>query len=245
MFAVVTIRKSWVSIESGIRDLEDDLKRIASRIRGWRHESGMTLQQLGDQSGVSASTIHKIENLQTVPTIAVLLKVAYGLGRRPSELLADAESESQVAVLAAPDRQRVEIAGRARLEHLAATIPRNRLDVWRVDLAPGAGGDTDGEAWRFQGEIVLLVEDGQVELELDGETYEAGPGDSIHFDTNASHLWRAMGGRKATCLVLALLPEHLQGDLMTRLTMSAGIEKPRVVSETVSLDANRATARPL
>jgi transcriptional regulator with XRE-family HTH domain len=37
---------------------------------------------------VSASTIHKIENLQTVPTIAVLLKVAHGLGRKSSELLA-------------------------------------------------------------------------------------------------------------------------------------------------------------
>jgi len=43
--------------------LEDELKNIAERIRRWRNESGLTLQQLGDRSGVSASTIHKIENL--------------------------------------------------------------------------------------------------------------------------------------------------------------------------------------
>ena len=65
--------------------MDDDLKRIASRIREWRDAAGLTLQKLGDRAGVSASTIHKIENLQTIPTIAVLLKIANGLNRRPSE----------------------------------------------------------------------------------------------------------------------------------------------------------------
>jgi len=203
--------------------LDDDLKRIASRIRTWRDEAGLTLQQLGDQSGVSASTIHKIENLQTVPTIAVLLKVANGLNRRPSELLAEVETGSQVSVLRSLDRQELTIEGRAKLEHLASMIPRNRLDVWRVDLEPNIGAGVENDAWQFHGEIILMVEEGELELDIAGEAYKVGVGDSIHFDTSLSHRWFASGGQRARAIVFALLPERLQGDLMSRIAMSSGI----------------------
>jgi transcriptional regulator with XRE-family HTH domain len=89
---------------------------MAIRIRTWRDEAGMNLQQIGDQSGVSASTIYKIENLQTVPTIAVLLKVSNGLNRRPSELLADVEAGSEVNVLGSRDRPESTIEARAKLD---------------------------------------------------------------------------------------------------------------------------------
>jgi quercetin dioxygenase-like cupin family protein len=175
-----------------------------------------------------------------VPTIAVLLKVANGLNRRPSELLADVEAGKQVAVLPSSDRQQLEVPGRARLEHLAAMIPRSRLDVWRVDLEPGHGPGTNGEDWQFNGEIVLLVEDGQLELEIQERSYKAGPGDSIHFDTSIPHRWQATAGRKATCIVFALLPERLQGDLLTRIAMSSGIGRD-LMSRTVSVDSAGAT----
>ena len=148
--------------------MDEDLKRIAARIRSWRDEAGLTLQQLGDRSGVSASTIHKIENLQTVPTIAVLLKVAHGLNRRPSELLAEVDVGRQVAVMRRDDRQTLAVDSRGAIEHLIGTIPRNKLDVWRVRIEPGVGAGMEGfEPWQFHGEMVLLVEEGLVRA--DGE----------------------------------------------------------------------------
>lgn len=203
--------------------MEDDLKRIAARIRTWRDEAGLTLQQLGDRSGVSASTIHKIENLQTVPTIAVLLKVSNGLNRRPSELLAEVEVANQYSVLNKGERQCVSIGDRAKVEHLIGMIPRNRLDVWRVELQPGVGAGIDGEAWRFNGELVILVEEGEIECEIGGEASKIGVGASIHFETSLPHRWYASGGRPATVTILALLPERLQGDLMSRIAMSTGL----------------------
>jgi transcriptional regulator with XRE-family HTH domain len=201
--------------------LDSDLKRIADRIRSWRDEAGFTLQQLGDQAGVSASTIHKIENLQTVPTIAVLLKVAHGLNRRPSELLSEIEAEKQAAVLHRGDRQELVIQNGARAEHLAAMIPRNRLDAWRVHLEPGIGAGANGEAWQFHGEVILLVEAGTVEAEIGTEDFELAPGDSIHFDPSVPHSWYATGESTATVIVMALLPDRLQGDLISRTAMSA------------------------
>ena len=69
----------------------------------------MTLQRLGDLSGVSASTIHKMENLQTVPTISVLLKVAHGLNRRPSELLAEVEVGRKVSVIRSKEKPSLKV----------------------------------------------------------------------------------------------------------------------------------------
>ena len=197
--------------------MDEDLKRIASRIRSWRGEAGFTLQKLGERSGVSASTIHKIENLQTVPTIAVLLKVAHGLSRRPSELLAEVDVSDQIAVLRRDDRQTFDIKGRGKLEHLIGMIPRNRIDLWRAVLEPGLGAGADGDPWQFPGEVVVQCESGLVDCEVSGKSFQLGPGDTIHFDTAMPHRWVAGGGEPATVMVYALLPERLQGDLVTRL----------------------------
>ena len=132
--------------------MDKDLKRIAARVRTWRNEARLTLQQLGDRSGVSASTIYKIENLQTVPTIAVLLKLARGLGHKPSEPRAEVE-----------------------------------------------------------------VEDRGIEVMIGNETYEIARGDSMHFDPNLPHRRLAAGGKPATVIVTAILPERIHADFATRI----------------------------
>ncbi len=198
--------------------MDDDLKRIAGRVRNWRNEARLTLQQLGDRSGVSASTIHKIENLQTVPTIAVLLKVAHGLGRRPSELLAEVEAGEQVALLRRDDRPRAQFGDGGEIEHLIGMIPRSQLDVWRLRLEPGIGVGMPGtEAWQFHGEVALLVEEGSIEAMIGPENFELARGDSLHFDPSLPHRWFAAGGKPAMVLVTALLPDRVQSSLATRI----------------------------
>jgi transcriptional regulator with XRE-family HTH domain len=222
-FAIAT-HTHWGTIE-----VDEDLKRIASRVRSWRDEAGLTLQQLGDRSDVSASTIHKIENLQTVPTIAVLLKVANGLNRRPSELLAEVDVGKQVAVLRRSDRPSLKIQDKGVIEHLVGMIPRNKLDVWRVRLEPGVGAGIAGsEPWQFHGEMVILVEEGRIDAEIGGESFLVGAGDSIHFDPSLPHRWVAGGGEWAQAVVMATIPERLQGDLMERIATANRAAKIRV-----------------
>ncbi|MEE8165374.1 MAG: helix-turn-helix transcriptional regulator [Myxococcota bacterium] len=70
-------------------DTRPALADMASQIRACRAADGLTLKQLAARSGVAASTIHKVESQQMVPTVGVLLKIAKGLGRRPQELIRD------------------------------------------------------------------------------------------------------------------------------------------------------------
>lgn len=203
--------------------MDEDLRRIAARIRSWRDEAGLTLQQLGDRSGVSASTIHKIENLQTVPTIAVLLKVANGLNRRPSELLAEVDVGRQVAVMRRDARPAMSMLEKGGLEHLVGMIPRNKLDIWRVRLEAGVGAGMQGsDAWQFNGEMVILVEEGVLAVEVAGDDFQVGPGDSIHFDPSLPHRWIAGDGKPVQAVIIAIFPERLRSELLDRITRAAG-----------------------
>ena len=65
------------------------LADMAKQIRSHRAADGLTLQQLAVRSGVSASTIHKVEARLMVPTVLVLLRIAKGLGCRLEELVRD------------------------------------------------------------------------------------------------------------------------------------------------------------
>ena len=69
--------------------LDTELDKISDRIRFWREERGLSRQELAELSGVAASTVHKVETRQMTPSIAVVLKLAHGLGRRPAEIMAE------------------------------------------------------------------------------------------------------------------------------------------------------------
>jgi transcriptional regulator with XRE-family HTH domain len=185
----------------------------------WRDEAGLTLQKLGERAGVSASTIHKIENLQTVPTIAVLLKVSNGLNRRPAELLEDVDGDQYAAVMRKDDRPRISVSPHVKLEHLVAMIPHSEIDVWRGWLAPGRGAGRPGtDPWKFRGEWVLFVEEGCLEAEIAGEKYTLEVGDSIHFDTDHPHRLLAARDAPARVIVIAHMKEqrHLRDELVAR-----------------------------
>jgi putative SOS response-associated peptidase YedK len=78
----------------------------------------------------------------------VLIKVANGLNRRPSELLSEADTEKQIAVLRRDDRQHFLMNKETQMEHLVGMIPRNKLDVWRVRIEAGRGVGRPGTvAW--------------------------------------------------------------------------------------------------
>jgi hypothetical protein len=70
--------------------------------------------------------------------------------------------------------------------------------------------------------MVILVEDGVIDAEVGGEPFTVVAGDSIHFDPSLPHRWVAGGEKSAQAVVLASIPEHLQGDLMERITTAVG-----------------------
>jgi transcriptional regulator with XRE-family HTH domain len=190
------------------RSVKDELRRISLRIRSWRDEAGLTLQELAGKSGVSASTIHKIENSQTVPTISVLLKVAHGLRRRPSELFEGDRPERKAALTRREERDVLQTRKGALLRRVVAGIPDASIDVWQVTHEPGHGSRPEPDAPRlhYRGELIILVEEGSLHVDVADESYELAPGDTLHFKTSEHHVWENRGDGPMSAYFFGLLP---------------------------------------
>jgi transcriptional regulator with XRE-family HTH domain len=170
------------------KQIDAAVARISDRIRRWREEQGMTRQELGERSGLAISTVHKVETGQMIPSVAVLLKLAHGLGRRPTDILADAEYEEPVALMRAKDRETFGLEDRIRVERLSGEIVDPILEMWRVVLNPGMSSGR--KPIRNDGDALIICEKGRLSVTLGEEEHLLGPGDTLHFKASIPHSWR-------------------------------------------------------
>lgn len=196
-------------------DLGRELGQISARVRRWREAAGLTLQELARRSGVATSTIQKVETGQMVPSVAVLLKVARGLGRRPSELIHDGSDEVEVVLLRAAERHPVGVKGKLVVERLTGELADPRLETWRVTLHPG---QSSGESSiQFEGEELVVCEEGQVVFRVGGEDHRLGPGDVLHFKARHPHSFRNESRRVARFTVTGTLPVRFREAMQSRI----------------------------
>jgi len=177
-------------------EIESYLDTIAVRLRAWRSDLGLTLQQVALRSGVAASTIQKVESKQMVPTIAVLFKITRGLGRSPAELIdnpADAPEVVHRPADASADESGPAVPLTGKLENA-------RLSSWRVVQAPGRGVEMPDLG--HESEVLILCERGQLDATVGDQTYTLQPGDSLHCKTRTGLRWKAAGDEPAGFTVI-------------------------------------------
>jgi transcriptional regulator with XRE-family HTH domain len=196
-------------------EVAEDLRAIANRVRRWREEAGLTLQELARRSGVAGSTIQKVESLQMIPTLGVVLKIARGLDRAPSELVRDGGDDLEVVHLRPDERFTVGGPGVAHHERMVGDLFEPQLEAWRITLEPGHGSGRG--RIRFDGEGVIFCEAGSLTVRMGDETYQLGEGDVLHYKTTLSHGWRNEGDVPARLLVVATLPRALRSALHRRM----------------------------
>jgi transcriptional regulator with XRE-family HTH domain len=218
--------------------MDRHLVQIAERIRRWRDEAGFTLQELADRSGVAASTVHKIEKNQTVPTISVLLKIAHALKRRPDELLIEDSPEIAAAHRRKDEKLRLGSQDRTQIEQLALGIARSSIDIWRVYHQPGFGSGDESQRLKYEGEIIVLCESGELTFEIADSTFVIEEGDSLHFKTSTPHYWSNKGDVLAKAIFFGTLPKGLQKGITERVS---GLRDP---AEPESVDATVETVAP-
>jgi len=200
-----------------------ELKRVADRLRGWRDDAGWSLAQLATRSGVAASTIQKVERQQMVPTIAVLLKIAHGLGRRPAEFVEDDGDSLDVVHLTRSARQTLPDGNGGQLERIAGDLVDPACEAWRVTHPPGGGIE---RPIRFDGEQLLLCERGNLTVTIDDDRYVLSTGDTLHWKARRPHTWLNESDEPVQFLIVGTLPAGMRGIFKDRpLQSSTGAER--------------------
>jgi transcriptional regulator with XRE-family HTH domain len=197
----------------------DEIARISDRIRRWREEKGLTRQELGERSGLAVSTVHKVETGQMIPSIAVLLKLAHGLGRRPTEIIEDAEYDEAVAVLRAADREPLSLTGKITVERLSGDLLDPVLEMWRVSIHPGMSSGR--RPIRNDGEALIVCEKGRLTVQVGDEKYVLGAGDALHFKASIPHSWRNESRSAAQFTITGTLSKEIRSLLHQRLAKAA------------------------
>jgi len=188
--------------------LDDELARISRRIREARDAAGLTLQELAARSGVATSTIQKVETEQMIPSVAVVLKIARGLGLHAAQLVQDGDASVEAFHLRAEERHPIGSEDRLLVERLSGDLLEPALEMWRVTLFPGISSGR--QAIEYAGEEIVVCESGEVTLCLGEREYRLATGDSLHFKASIPHFWRNDGSAPARFTVTGSVPRKFR-----------------------------------
>ena len=201
------------------RDFDPELSLISERIRSWREQAGLTLQELARKSEVATSTIQKVETEQMIPSVAVILKIARGLGRRPADLVRDGADDVDVIHLTRRERHPVGIANRMLCERLSGDLYEPAFDMWRIILHPGV---SSGAAIHWDGEELVCCERGSVVFRVGDDDHVLKTGDTLHFKASIPHSWRNEGDSPTQFTVTGSFPRKFRELMSGRVASIAG-----------------------
>ena len=176
---------------------------LGRRIKMQRVSRGLTLKDLEERGGISATHVSEIERGKASPTVGALGRIARALGLRPATLV-EPRVLPEVAVLRAADRgqRRVQWCA-AILEPLAEPVhaaeTSGQIVTLPVRREPALTHRHEGEEW-------LMVLSGIAEVRVEGQSFVLREGDSVHFRAHREHCYLNLASAPTT-LVMAVRPK--------------------------------------
>jgi transcriptional regulator with XRE-family HTH domain len=172
-------------------DMDESLQGVGNRLRTLRQERERTLADVAAETGVSVSTLSRLESGDRRPTLELLLPLARAYAVSLDELV-DAPPTGDPRVHLRPvTRHGMTMVP---LTRRAGGIQAYKLVV-PVSTQEPVPGSHEGYEW-------LYVLDGRLRLVLGEHDLVLGPGEAAEFDTRVPHWFGAADGRPVEILSL-------------------------------------------
>lgn len=162
-------------------------RRVADSLRRIRKARGLSLDQLAAGSGVSRAALSQIEGSRTNPTLAVLWKVAVGLGVPFGQLLGE-QADARCRVLRSQDITPLRsVDGRVESRLLTPAGATLGFETYELRMAPR--GLLSSEAHVAGTSETVIVLTGALRMTVEDECFDLAPGDTFHFRADARHAY--------------------------------------------------------
>jgi transcriptional regulator with XRE-family HTH domain len=171
---------------------EDVNAAVGRNVRAHRTRLAWTLDDLAARSGVSKGMLSQVEQARTNPSVATICRLATAFGVSIASLVEAPEVPSARVVRAeeAVTLWTGEQAGSvARL--LVGSGTSQQVELWDVRMLAGDGYASEGHPSGTR-ELLLVIE-GKLTLELDGDPHLVCAGDAIAFVADRPHAYRNQG----------------------------------------------------
>ncbi|GAB3974475.1 XRE family transcriptional regulator [Actinoallomurus acanthiterrae] len=179
--------------------------RLAARLAELRAERGWSLEELARRTGVSRSTLSRLEHAEISPTAALLNKLCAAYERTMSRLLAEVESEPPQLVRAADQALwRDEASGFLR-RSVSPPHAGLRGEVVEGTLRPGADISYDGPPVPGVEQHIWVLE-GALRVDANGHGHEVRAGDCLRFRLWGPSRFRCVGPDPVRYALVVVLP---------------------------------------
>jgi transcriptional regulator with XRE-family HTH domain len=171
------------------------LAEVGPRLRKLRTQRGVTLTELAAATGISKSTLSRLESGQRKPSLELLLPIAQA-HRIPLDELVGAPEVGDPRIQLRPQKR----GGRVVVP---LTQHPTGIHAWKVVIPPERKPPVlrthEGNEW-------LYVLSGELRLLLGGHDITMKAGEVAEFDTQVPHWFGAAGNRPVE--ILSLLGQH-------------------------------------
>ncbi|MFJ4859622.1 helix-turn-helix domain-containing protein [Streptomyces sp. NPDC088748] len=175
-------------------ELAGVLTAVGPRLRALRRQRGTTLAQLSESTGISLSTLSRLESGRRRPTLELLLPLA-----RAHRVALD-------ELVGAPETGDPRIRPRPFVRHGSTYIPLTRnfggVHAFKQILPPLEGPPPEPSLQVHEGYEWLYVLSGRIRLLLGEHDLVLGPGEAAEFDTHTPHAFFNAGPQPAEFLSL-------------------------------------------
>ena len=170
---------------------DDVLEAVGPRLRALRQEHELTLAELSATTGISVSTLSRLESGQRKPTLELLLPLAK-VHQVPLDELVGVTPPADPRVRAAPIRM-----------HGMTMVPLTRraggLQAYKITI-PGGSERRQPDPQTHEGYDWLYVLDGRLRMVLGEHDLVLEPGEAAEFDTRVPHWFGAADARPVELL---------------------------------------------
>ena len=169
------------------------LTAVGPRLRALRRQRGSTLAQLSEETGISVSTLSRLESGQRRPTLELLLPLA-----RSHQVPLD-------ELVGAPETGDPRVHPRPVVHHGITSLPLTRrpggVQAFKQVYPPGWPGG-EPEQRTHEGYDWIYVLSGRLRLVLAEHDLVLGPGEVAEFDTRTPHWFGNPGPEPVEVLAL-------------------------------------------
>jgi len=176
-----------------MEDMDDDavLDAVGPRLRALRAQQGLTLAEVSAGTGISISTLSRLESGRRRATLELLLPLAR-VFRLPLDELVGAPQTGDPRVRLQPFQR----SGRTLIP---LTRQPGGLQAYKMVVPPG---EPEGELRVHEGHEWMYVLSGRLRLRLGELDLVLKTGEVAEFDTHTPHWFGAAGSRPVELLTL-------------------------------------------
>ena len=193
-------------------DLEFRKLRLGEKVKDLRLLKRYTLRQVSGKTGLSIALLSQVENNAVSPPVATLLRIARALGVNIGYFFREEESKERAVVVRKGERRKAfrHMPAQHResgytYEALAYTKNSKHMEPFLVEFEPKKKEEV--AFLNHRGEEFLFLLRGRLAFHYNQEEIVLEAGDSLDFEADMPHAFRALKGKKAQGVVVLFSEE--------------------------------------